>query len=151
MTKVVILNTKFGDQYSLVLTEGKHIWPDPVVVPAFKFWGARIFFWGECKKCTWKCSKICHFYAKIVKFLLILTHLKSFWEQKEGGQGNNLERKCPPPRGTAIGQIWETIVGWMTSTIHRISQLPNPNTQKSYKNYLQSMHHVGCAIALPYL
>ena len=46
-------------------------------------WGVSIIFggWGGNVKMHMKWAKICHFYAEIVKFGLILTHLKSFWEK----------------------------------------------------------------------
>ena len=53
-----------------------------VAPSASKFGG---FIGGKNVKTCAKRAKICHFYAEIVKFWLILTHLKLFLE-KTGGQ-----------------------------------------------------------------
>ena len=63
--------------------------------------GATIILGGGDLKRGTKHAKICHFYAKIVKFELILTHLKLFGVNG-GGQENIFLRKYPmPPCGTA--------------------------------------------------
>ena len=41
-----------------------------------------------------KHTKICHFYAKLVKFRLILTHLKLFWGKLEGLANTFWGAKC---------------------------------------------------------
>ena len=49
---------------------------------------------GECKKMHMKCAKIYHFYVEIVKFGLILTHLKLLGG-KHGGKNVFWGGKCP--------------------------------------------------------
>ena len=55
------------------------------------FGGKRNFRGGGQKSCKNARAKICHFYAKIVKFGLILTHFEIIW----GGQENILGANAP--------------------------------------------------------
>ena len=51
-----------------------------------------------------------HFYAEIVKFGLILTHLKLFWGKTGGSEENNLGGKflpCPCSTATVCQRVKE--------------------------------------------
>ena len=49
------------------------------------FWGGtKIFRGAKMYKMHTKHTRICHFYAESVKFVLILTHLKLFWGENWG-------------------------------------------------------------------
>ena len=50
-----------------------------------------------------KCAKMCHLYAEIVKFGVILIHLKLFWRQTKGDK--NILREMPS-FGIAIASLF---------------------------------------------
>ena len=56
-----------------------------------KFFGQKVL-----DKNTLEACKICHFSAKIIKFSLILTHLKLLWEANWGG-GGGARKTTPSP------------------------------------------------------